>query len=182
MNLAAEVPGLLRVDTAMIDRLNTIDESLTIGTLPDYAVVAPKDLVATIKIIPFSVPGNVLAVAEALARQAGSPLTLHPFHHLKVGLVVTELPGLKDSVTEKTIAATEQRVTGSPARCCRRCARRTRKRRRQGAGIADCRRAPTCCWWSVPRRWWTGATSAPPASCGRAARSCISACRSIPAT
>jgi len=111
VNLAAEVPGLLRLDTAMINRLNTIDESLTIGTLPDYAVVAPKDLVATVKIIPFSVPGNVLAVAEALIRQSGSPLTLHPFHHLKVGLVVTELPGLKDSVTEKTIAATEQRVT-----------------------------------------------------------------------
>ncbi len=36
---------------------------------------------------------------------------MHPFHHLKVGLVVTELPGLKDSVTEKTIAATEERVT-----------------------------------------------------------------------
>jgi molybdenum cofactor cytidylyltransferase len=116
VNLAAEVPGLLHVDTAMINRLNTIDESLTIGTLPDYAVVAPKDLVGTVKIIPFSVPGNVLAVAEALVRQSGSPLTLYPFHHLKVGLVVTELPGLKDSVTEKTIAATEQRViqlTGS---------------------------------------------------------------------
>ncbi len=111
VNLAAEVPGLLRVDTAMINRLNTIDESLTIGTLPDYAVVAPKDLVATVKIVPFSVPGNVLAVAEALVRQSGSPLTLHPFRHLKVGLVATELPGLKDSVTEKTIAATEQRVT-----------------------------------------------------------------------
>ena len=27
----------------MIDRLNAIDESLTIGTLPDFAVVAPKD-------------------------------------------------------------------------------------------------------------------------------------------
>ena len=74
-------------------------------------MVAPKDLVATVKIIPFSVPGNVLAVAEALVRQAGSPLTLHPFRHLKVGLVVTELPGLKDSVTDKTIAATEQRVS-----------------------------------------------------------------------
>ena len=111
VNLVAEVPGLLRIDTAMIDRLNSIDESLTIGTLPDFAVVAPKDMVATVKIIPFSVPGRVLAVAEALVRQAGSPLTLHPFHHLKVGLVVTELPGLKDSVTEKTIAATDQRIT-----------------------------------------------------------------------
>ena len=112
VNLAAEAPGLLRVDAGKIDRLNSIDEALTVGTLPDYAVVAPRDLLATIKVIPFSVPGTVLAVAEALARQGGPTLTLHPFRALKVGLVVTELPGLKDSTTEKTIAATEQRVTG----------------------------------------------------------------------
>jgi molybdenum cofactor cytidylyltransferase len=111
VNLSAEVPGLLRVRGAMIDQLNSIDESLTIGTLPDYAVVAPKDLVATIKIVPFSVPGTVLSVAETLARQNGPPLTLLPFRHLKVGLVATELPGLKDSTTDKTIAVTEQRVT-----------------------------------------------------------------------
>ncbi len=123
VNLAAEVPGLLRVNAAMIDRLNTIDEAMTIGTLPDYAVVARKDLVATIKIVPLSVPGKVLSVAEALVRQAGSPLTLHPFQHLKVGLVVTELPGLKDSVTDKTIAVTDQRITAltgtllPPVRC-----------------------------------------------------------------
>ena len=123
VNLSAEVPGLLRVRASMIDQLNSIDEALTIGTLPDYAVVAPKDLVATIKIIPFSVPGTVLAVAETLARQNGSPLTLHPFRPLRVGLVATQLPGLKDSTTDKTIAVTEQRITqltGSllpPVRC-----------------------------------------------------------------
>ena len=123
VNLMAEVPGLLRIDTARIDRLNTIDEAMTIGTLPDYAVVAPKDLVATVKIVPFSVPGTVLSVAETMARQGNSPLSLHPFRHLKVGLVVTELPGLKESVTDKTIAITEARVsalTGSllpPVRC-----------------------------------------------------------------
>lgn len=123
VNLVAEAPGLLRVDAGRIDRLNTIDEALTLGTLPDYTVVAAKDLVATIKIVPFSVPGNVLSVAEAMARQGGSPLTLHPFRHMKVGLVVSELPGLKDSVTDKTIAITDARVaalTGSllpPIRC-----------------------------------------------------------------
>ena len=123
VNLLAEVPGLLRIDTARIDRLNTIDEALTIGTLPDYAVVAPKDLIATIKIIPFSVPGNVLSVAEALARQGTSPLALHPFRSLKVGLVITELPGLKESTSDKTTTITEARVnalTGTllpPIRC-----------------------------------------------------------------
>ena len=65
----------------------------------------------------------MLTVAEALARQNGSPLTLHPFQHLRVGLVATELPGLKDSTTDKTITVTEQRITqltGSllpPVRC-----------------------------------------------------------------
>ncbi|HVZ09263.1 molybdopterin-binding/glycosyltransferase family 2 protein [Rhodopila sp.] len=116
VNLVAEAPGLLRVDAGRIDGLNMIDEAITIGTLPDYAVVAPKDLVATIKIIPFAVPGTTLSVAEAIARQGPPPLALHPFRPLKVGLVVTKLPGLKDSTIEKTVAVTQQRVarlTGS---------------------------------------------------------------------
>jgi molybdenum cofactor cytidylyltransferase len=123
VNLSAQVAGLLRVDTALIDQLNAIDESLTIGTLPDYAVVAPKDLVATIKIVPFSVPGALLARAEDLGRKHGSPLSVSPFKRLRVGLVATQLPGLKDSTTDKTIEVTEQRVkrlTGSllpPVRC-----------------------------------------------------------------
>jgi molybdenum cofactor cytidylyltransferase len=61
--------------------------------------------------VPFSVPGNVLSVAETLARQGASPLAVHPFRHLKVGLVVTDLPGLKDSVTDKTIEITDARIT-----------------------------------------------------------------------
>ncbi|MGH7154328.1 MAG: molybdopterin-binding protein, partial [Acetobacteraceae bacterium] len=111
VNLAADVPGLLRVDAAKIDRINAVDESLTLGTLRDYAVVAAKDLVATIKVIPFAVSRAVLAVAEAIARQGGSPLTLRPFRALKVGLVATELPGLKETTTDKTISVTEGRVT-----------------------------------------------------------------------
>ncbi|HEY6431463.1 MAG TPA: molybdopterin-binding/glycosyltransferase family 2 protein [Acetobacteraceae bacterium] len=111
VNLTADVPGLLRVNAAKVNRLNAVDESLTLGTLPDFAVIAAKDLVATIKIIPFAVPGGVLSVAEAIARQGGPALTLHPFRSLKVGLVATELPGLKESTTEKTISVTEARVT-----------------------------------------------------------------------
>jgi molybdenum cofactor cytidylyltransferase len=123
VNLIAEAAGVLRVDAGKIDRLNTIDEALTIGTLPDYAVVAPKDMLATIKVIPFAVPGAVLSVAETMARQGAPGLSLHPFRPLRVGLVASELPGLKDSVTEKTIAVTRDRVerlTGTllpPLRC-----------------------------------------------------------------
>ncbi len=67
-------------------------------------------MVATVKVIPLAVPGAALARAEALARGSPAPIALHPFRPLRVGLVLTELPGLKDSVIEGTIAATSARV------------------------------------------------------------------------
>jgi molybdenum cofactor cytidylyltransferase len=112
VNLLAEAPGLLRVNAEKIDRLNQIDEALTIATLPDYAVVAAKEMLATLKVIPFAVPGAVLSVAEALSAQGAPAVRLHPFRALTVGLVLTELPGLKESVLEGTVEATAARVTG----------------------------------------------------------------------
>ncbi len=122
VNLHAGVAGLLRADAAQVDRINTRHESLTLATLPDASVVAPRDMVATVKVIPFAVPGTVLDDVERIARTAPA-LSLHPFRRLRVGLVLTELPGLKESITEATIAATEARVaalTGTllpPLRC-----------------------------------------------------------------
>ena len=109
VNLTAETAGLLRVDAAMVDRLNGLDESLTLATLPDHAVVQPKDMLATLKVIPFAVPAGALQVAEAMLRGAPA-MTLHPFRPLKVGLVASELPGMKEKVIESGIEATRARV------------------------------------------------------------------------
>jgi molybdenum cofactor cytidylyltransferase len=123
VNLAAEQAGLLVVDAARIDRLNAVHEALTVGTLPNYTPVAPRDMVATIKVIPFSVPGAVLAEAEAIARDWTPPFQVHPFRPLKAGLVLTELPGLKEAVANNTIDATRARIAGltgsllPPLRC-----------------------------------------------------------------
>ena len=110
VNLHAAVPGLLRIDAAQVDRINLCHEGLTLGTLPDASVVAPRDMVATVKVIPFAVPGTVLDQVERIARAAPA-LSLHPFHPLRVGLVLSELPGLKQEITEATIAATASRIT-----------------------------------------------------------------------
>ena len=112
VNLHADRAGLLRVDGDRITRINLVSDALTVATLPDYAVVAPRDMVATIKVIPFAVPGAELDAVETAVRDGGSAFSLHPFRPLAVGLVLTELPGLKESVTEGTIAATRARVTG----------------------------------------------------------------------
>nr|WP_255568760.1 molybdopterin-binding/glycosyltransferase family 2 protein [Neoroseomonas alba] len=110
VNLLAETAGLLVLDAKRIDAINAVDESVTIATLPNYSMVSAKEMLATIKIIPFAVPGAVLAVTEAMARRGGTPFALHPFRPLKVGLVLTELPGIKESVMEGAVEATGARV------------------------------------------------------------------------
>ncbi len=109
-NLAAGHAGLFRVDAEAIDALNLLHEGLTIGTLPDGAQVRAGDLLATVKIIPFAIPGDVLARAVALAA-ARPALRLPAFRPLRCGLVVTTLPGMKPSIVASTIAATQGRVT-----------------------------------------------------------------------
>ncbi len=109
VNLAAEQAGMLRVDAARLDALDDVDESLTVGTLADYAVVAAETIVATLKVIPFAAPGDALARVEALAREA-PVLSVHPFRPLRVGLVMTRLPGLKESILAATAEATAARV------------------------------------------------------------------------
>ncbi len=110
VNLFAETSGLLVVDAGAVDRLNRLDEAVTLATLASHQPVRAREMVATIKVIPFAVPGAVLDVAEALARQGRSLLAVHPFRPLKVGLVLTELPGLKEKVMEGAVEATRERV------------------------------------------------------------------------
>lgn len=109
VNLTATHAGLLRVDAGLVDALNQADESLTLGTLPDWSSVGAGEMVATIKVIPFAVPGAALAQAVAAGRGA---LTLHPFEPHRVGLVMTTLPGLKPSILAGTADVTRTRVEG----------------------------------------------------------------------
>ncbi|MFC7474917.1 NTP transferase domain-containing protein [Dankookia sp. GCM10030260] len=110
VNLVAETAGLLVVEAGVINRLNALDESLTVATLASHIPVSAKEMLATIKVIPFAVPGAVLQVAEAMAKQGPPPLSLHPFRPLKVGLVLSELPGQKESVMEGAVEATRDRI------------------------------------------------------------------------
>ena len=111
VNLHADAAGLLRVDAARIDEINGVDEALTVATLADLSIVSAGMMVATIKVIPFAVPGEMLDRAGDIVRLGAPPMRLHPFRRLTVGLVLTQLPGLKESVTLGTIEATETRIT-----------------------------------------------------------------------
>jgi molybdenum cofactor cytidylyltransferase len=111
VNLHAEAGGLLVFDPLRVDRLNLVDEAITLGTLPPFATVAPRQMVATVKIIPFAAPERAVAECSAAARCGGPLLQVAPFRPSSVGLLQTRLPGLKEGILDKTREVTEARLS-----------------------------------------------------------------------
>ena len=110
VNVYAQSLGLCVVNRDAVDAFNLVDEAVTLSTVEPYTVVAPKQMVATVKIIPFAVSGDVVEVCAAKAR-AASPFQVVPFKQKRVALIQTRLPGLKDSVLDKTVTTTRDRLT-----------------------------------------------------------------------
>ncbi len=109
-NLYAEVAGLAVIDAARVDRLNLVDETVTIATVAPHEVVEPGQMLATIKVIPFAAPRAHVDACAAIAADGGplvriAPLTEHP-----VGLILTRLPGMKESVLDKTAKVLVRRL------------------------------------------------------------------------
>jgi molybdenum cofactor cytidylyltransferase len=110
VNLFAVSDGLLVLDRAVIDRVNRIDEGVTIATLPPFTPVVAGQMVATVKIIPFAVPEAIISQVEQVL--ATPPIRLSPWAGLSVGLVQTLLPGIKPGTLDKTRAVLAQRLEG----------------------------------------------------------------------
>jgi molybdenum cofactor cytidylyltransferase len=114
VNLFAREAGLVVVDAEAIGRVNGIDEAITVATLAPFRVVAPGDMAATVKIIPFATAGGALAAAcDALP--AGGAVSIAPFRPLRFAVVSTVLPGIKPSVIAKTLRVLEARLAPAGA-------------------------------------------------------------------
>ena len=110
-NLIVGTRGVLVVDRARLDALNLVDESVTVATLVPFETVEPRQMAATVKLIPFAVPGGTLARCLEAARAGEGPLVrVAPLRARRVGLVQTSLPGMKESVLDKTRQAVDARL------------------------------------------------------------------------
>ena len=109
VNLFATERGVAVVDRRIED-LNMIDESITVATVPEWELVVPKQMVATIKIIPFSAPLEHVEACEAIADAAGQTIRVAPLHVKTAALVQTTLPGTKESVLDKSRAVMAERM------------------------------------------------------------------------
>lgn len=111
-NHFAREAGLAIVDQQRIDELNELDESVTVATLPPHARVEPRQMVATVKIIPYAAPRTAVQRAIDVAHSANRPLvSVVPFKAMRAGLVQTRLPGTRDKVLDKAVGTTGKRLT-----------------------------------------------------------------------
>ncbi len=108
-NLYAEEPGIVIVDAALIDEANLVDEAVTVATLPAHTLVAPGEMIVTVKIIPFAAPQEAVTRVCEILNGKGA-LRIAAFQPKRVALVATQLPTTKISVMDKTRTAVEARL------------------------------------------------------------------------
>jgi molybdenum cofactor cytidylyltransferase len=109
-NLHAKGRGLVVIDQDRVKTFNRVHESLTLATSAPFEIVEDRQMVATVKVIPFAVSRDVLE--EGLSVIGADPLIrVENFKHRKAGLIITKLPQTKPSLIAKSEEAIAERIT-----------------------------------------------------------------------
>ena len=112
VNMAAATAGIFHAERQAVDRINRISPAITLATLADGAFVEAGRMVATVKIIPFAAARADVEAAESIAN-AGGVLSVAPTQPHRVGLIATQLPGLKPSTMDKTARVLSDRLVAA---------------------------------------------------------------------
>jgi molybdenum cofactor cytidylyltransferase len=103
----------LTLAPAQVDAVNAVDEAVTVATLPPFKPVVEGEMVATVKIIPYAVPGAVLA--RACAADTGGALAVAPYRRRRIAVVSTRLPSLKETTIDRTLRVLGERLAPAGA-------------------------------------------------------------------
>ena len=117
-NLFAESAGLVTYDPERLHAFNLVDEAVTLALVPPYQAVEAGQMIGTLKIIAFAVPGDTVLLAEAIGTRDTPLVRLEPFHTTRVGLVQSRLPGTKESVLDSTFEVTRSRLHPMHSEIC----------------------------------------------------------------
>lgn len=97
VNISAIAPGVLRVGVDRLARLNAC-EDVTLATLWAHTPVRSRQIVATVKIIPFAVPETVIRTAEIVAAEDGPLLRVDALVSRSVSLIFSGSPSIRDKL------------------------------------------------------------------------------------
>ena len=85
--LMADQRGMFRVDTALLQKINSIGD-ITISTLPDHYPVEPGARLASMRIVPLVTKEEQILRAEQLCAEK-KLLDLRPYQEKKLGVIIT---------------------------------------------------------------------------------------------
>ena len=122
-NLYASESGLLVYDRERLNQLNMVHEAITVAALNPYSVVEARQIIATIKIITYGVAADLVDKSEDIAKSPEALFRIATFNPTDVGLIQTKLPGIRESILNKTRLTLETRISrlGSRLTLERRC-------------------------------------------------------------
>ena len=100
VNLYAVEDGVMSINEPGVNRLNHMDEAITLATIAQEAIVHKGQLVATVKIIPFCVQEKTVKRIVAESEQA--LIAIRPFVSQKAVMIQTMLTGTTEKILAKT--------------------------------------------------------------------------------
>ncbi len=113
MQLIADGPGMFRVDTALLERINAIGD-ITITTIPDHFPVEKGMRLAAMRIVPLVTQEAQIQAAEALC--AGKTLLgLKPYRFIKAGVIVTGSEVYSGRIQDKFEPVVRKKLARYPA-------------------------------------------------------------------
>ena len=109
VNIYAVGRGLVRFDRERLKQLNRVDEGITLACVQHNQLVEDGDMIATLKIIPYSLPESV--IEAAISKAGGRPVfSFHPLHARPFALIQTRVEGMKPALLTATEKVTKQRL------------------------------------------------------------------------
>ncbi|MGQ7846135.1 NTP transferase domain-containing protein [Granulosicoccus sp. 3-233] len=108
VNLHAQTDGICDFERTLVYQANLVNEGITIATVHPSTSVGKSRLVATVKIIPYAVSKN--ALQQVLAGLQGRQIRVHATVPQRAALIQTRLPGMRESILDKTVGVTRQRL------------------------------------------------------------------------
>lgn len=109
-NVKAEVDGLLKVDRPAVEQINRLEPGITLATLRSDIPVRARQLVATVKIIPFAVRRSAVEQVERLFGAGSGVIRVLPFRVQRAGVIATSCFGDQERVLRAYLPALQTRL------------------------------------------------------------------------
>ncbi len=113
MLLFADVRGQFRVNTELLNELNSIGD-ITISTIPDHYPVEKGGRLASMRIVPLVTKEEQIIKAEELCKDR-KLLDLHPYKFTKVGVIITGSEIFSGRIKDKFEPVVRQKLSQYPS-------------------------------------------------------------------